>query len=1024
MGRLLSGGGLSRLLSGLIEAAWLGMLVATALYFNPYSRTSYEPDKAAIGRALLLLMAVAWAALRASGAQAQPQAQAQPRPQGQARAGGAAVFGASVFIAWTASVLLSTATSIAPDLSWAGSYARGQGAWLEIGYVGLFAALALRLRSSAQWRRLRLTIAACSVPVCLLALAQWFGIPIPLGNEPLEVNATFGNPNFLAAFLLLPLFVTADFLVEAVAGVGAARPRRVALPSVVVGLQVSALLCARGSAALVGLLCGVALLTAGAVALRRKKAPETLSIAGRWRRRPSMIAAVAAVAVIAWLAAGASRTADDSQVVQLASMFNPERDTNRVRLLIWGAVPQAMSSSNGAPEESRDPKQRWLLGSGPGTTWLALEHSYPAGLAHVESWQSIPDRAHNRVLEILLTRGLLGVACYLLTAAALLCAGLRAAGLLDEPGSTRRFAAMLLTGAALGATAGFAVSGNWPLAAVGLIPGMVVGAVSYLLLRLESSAGKQAHARGRQQCLALLLTAAVTAHLVETQFGIAVTASEAYFWLIAGALVALRYGGWTGLATPDESAGGMTSDGAPIVTSAGAGVAIDGLLVGSMLLTLAFGLMTRGTTAPVTGALVILATWLAGGALSMLGRPTTASRRDHATRFVAASGAIAISYVAFHNLQAATAEALRQRGDTFAAASTIATFFDGYQAWMLAAVVAIAVLLVLSQHGGDEPIADRRSVPRTVLAVALILGLGFALPRAPHVARVRADILAAQAEAARRARRFSSATQLYQEALALRPDEIVYRTGLAATQTDWAAETSRAPRDKRFRRAAQQLRRALQGEQASATEHVNLARLYTLWGETEVDPVARSSRLGRADRHYRDALEVRPQSARYYAEWGRLSVLQGRLDAARWRFGRSLALDPTQGQTYLWVRPLLGADLLDAPNAVAELGPDVGTISPAQIHAALVEHFIEAEQFEAAIESAFRLAAAIPDQPLGYWTIAGLYSRTGRHAEGLPHARRAHQLAQGYQRRQIARLIDNLEATTRDLETALERPDS
>ena len=497
-----------------------------------------------------------------------------------------------------------------------------------------------------------------------------------------------------------------------------------------------------------------------------------------------------------------------------------------------------------------------------------------------------------------------------------------------------------------------------------------------------------------------MLTAAIVAHLVETQFGIAVTASETTFWLVAGALVALRYGGWS-----PEPAGRKSS----------AGGAIDGLLVGTMLMTLVFGLMTPGATAPVAGALIMLAAWVGGGALSMLGRPAPASLRRHGARFIAASGAVAASYVAFHKLQAATVNTLRVRGDDFAAASAIATFFDGYQAWMLATAVAIGALLAASRHAGDNPNGDNPkighpSVARTTLAVALVLGLGFALPRAPHVTAVRADILAAQAEATRRAGRFAGAARLYQEALSVRPGEIVYRAGLAATQTDWAGQTTGASRDSRFRRAAQQLRRALRSEQASATEHANLARLYMYWGESGADPAARASRLARADRHYHDALAVRPQSARYYAEWARLSVLQGRLDAARWRFGRSLALDPTQGQTYLWVRPLLGADLLEAPDALAELGADVGAITPAQIHAALVEHFIEAELFEAAIESAFRLAAAMPDQPLGHWTLAGLYSRTGRPAEGLRHARRAHELAKGRERRQIARLVGNLEA--------------
>ena len=703
------------------------------------------------------------------------------------------------------------------------------------------------------------------------------------------------------------------------------------------------------------------------------------------------------VAAIVWLGATADRTANGNQVVELATMFNPERDANRVRLLIWDAVSQAMVTSAGNDQEVRNAAWRWLVGFGPETTWLALEHSYPAELAVVESWQSLPDRAHNQVLEILLTRGLLGVGCYLLTAAALLAIGLRAAGLLIEPGSTRRFATALMAGSTLGGVAALAASGRWSLAAVGLTPGMVVGALGYLLGRVEGTGESPPRPR-RQRWLALLLTAAVVAHLVETQFGIAVTASETYFWLLAGALVALRYRGWSPGDAADAAAPGGT---------------VDGLVIGTILLTLVFGLMTPGTTVPLVVALVLLGAWLGGWVLSSLGMATPALFGRRGKRVALVSAVVVAAFIGFHKLQTATATALQTRGDDLAAASTFATFFDGYQAWMLAATLATGVLLAASKHDDDQSVGDR-SPARTVLTVTLILALGIALPRAPHVAAARADILAAQAERARLAGRFASAGRLYQEALSLRADEIVYRIGLAKAQTDWAGETSGDVRDSRFRRAAHQLRLALQSEQAGATEHANMARLYTLWGETEVDAEAQSSRLARADRHYRGALAIRPQSARYYAEWGRLSVLQGWLEPARWRFGRSLALDPTQGQTYLWVRPLLSSDLLEASDALAELGPDVGAISPAQVHGALVEHFIEAGQFEAAIEAALRRAQAVPEHPVGHWTLAGLYSRTGRPAEGLPHARRALQRAQGRPRRQIARLIDNLE-------TAIER---
>ncbi len=980
-------------------------MVATALFLNPYSRTSFEPDKAAMARTYVLLMLGCWAALRVYTRRASVGV---PR---------AAAIGVSIFLAWTASVALSTASSIAPDLSWSGSYARGQGALLDIAYLALFATLAARLRHVAQWRRLRLALATCSVPICVLALAQRAGVVIPTGNEPLQVNATFGNPTFLAAFLLLPLFVTADFIVEAshadrsegragVAGlIRSPRLQRAAVPAAVIVLQLAALLTSQGSAALIGLLFGVTVLVAGALAMRRADPASARPAIGRWRRRRSVLAVVVVVAGFAWLSVTVDRATGDDSVIDVATVLNPERDANRVRLLIWNTVPRAMTDPSVA--DVRRTAWRWLVGFGPETTWLALEHSYPAGLERVESWESLPDRAHNQVLEILLTRGLLGVGCYLLTVAALLSIGLRAAGLLIEPGSTRRFIGALVTGATLGAIAALAASSSWAVGAVGVVPGMIIGAVAYLLLRSEGNTDTLPHQPVRSRRLALLLTAAVVAHLVETQFGIAVTATQTCFWVLAGALVAVRYGTWVGDSTARDSGSSE----------------VDGLLTGAMLATLAYGLWAPGPGPWMTVAVVLQATWLCGAALSSVGRTSTVHRGGHWVRFLVASALAATPAIVFHRLQLATAAALRGRGADVAASSTIGGLFDGYQAWMLATAVGMGVMLSRSRarasvgattdlKHGTWPRHVGRSRARTAAAVALIAALGILLPRTPHIIAVRADILAAQADSTRRAERFATSAQLYQEALASRPDEIAYRVGLATVQSDWAALAPEATRDKRFGRAAAQLRQALRSEQAGGTEHANLARLYIQWGEAEADPVRRAMRLERADRHYRNALGRRPQSARYFAEWGRLSVLQGRLDPARWRFGRSLTLDPTQGQTYLWVRPLLGTDLMDDPAALAELGADAGTIAPEQVHAALVEHFIEAGLFELALEAAFRLTATIPAQPLGHWTVAGLYSRLGEPEPALPYARRALTLAHGRERRQVARLIRNLEAAS------------
>ena len=51
---------LSRLCDGLMEAAWLAVVIVTPLFFNVNSSRIFEPDKITLLRSLALLMLVAW----------------------------------------------------------------------------------------------------------------------------------------------------------------------------------------------------------------------------------------------------------------------------------------------------------------------------------------------------------------------------------------------------------------------------------------------------------------------------------------------------------------------------------------------------------------------------------------------------------------------------------------------------------------------------------------------------------------------------------------------------------------------------------------------------------------------------------------------------------------------------------------------------------------------------------------------------------------------------------------------------
>jgi hypothetical protein len=172
---------------------------------NPYSRQAFEPDKTAAFAVLASAMGLAWLAGLLAGREGSGAAPARER-----RWRGALCWAGLVGV----SIVVSSALSIDPWSSWAGSYVRRQGAATEILLLAFFALVALRLTERRQWLRLAAVVVLTSVPICVYTLFQRFGSdPMPWAYA-LRVGATAGNPVFLAAYLALLAPLTLVLVVE------------------------------------------------------------------------------------------------------------------------------------------------------------------------------------------------------------------------------------------------------------------------------------------------------------------------------------------------------------------------------------------------------------------------------------------------------------------------------------------------------------------------------------------------------------------------------------------------------------------------------------------------------------------------------------------------------------------------------------------------------------------------------------------------------------------------------------------
>lgn len=470
---------LGRFAEGFIEAGWLAAAILVPLFFNVYSARIFEPDKLTVLRTVVLLTLLALVVrLAESGFPPivnikKAMASLRARPLLPA----AGLFGLVY--------LLGTLTSLNPEVSFWGSYQRLQGTFVNLCYLALFFLTATFLRRPEQVDRLVTVMLLTSLPIGLYGLVQYIGglpgspirDPLPWGSDVTQrVTSTMGNPIFLGAWLIMVVPLTLARLIPALAEflrqANAPGPfpwrswGRVAGYSLLLTVQLLAILFTQSRGPWLGLLAGLfifGILTP--LCLGRRRLALGVAVLG-----------LGAGTFIALLNVPGSPLeplkAANRYLERLGSITGAESGTVRVRLLIW----LGDGVGRGAVGLITENPWRLLVGHGPETMYFAYGPYYPPDLAHYEARNASPDRAHNDLLDYLVTLGVLGLGSYLLVVTAF----------------------------------------YWQASLV-------------LFKAKELSA----------QLLVIGLVAGVTAHLVETLTGIAIAATRTYFWLFLGIVAAL-----------------------------------------------------------------------------------------------------------------------------------------------------------------------------------------------------------------------------------------------------------------------------------------------------------------------------------------------------------------------------------------------------------------------------------------------------------------------------------------------------
>ncbi len=200
----------------IIEAGWLAAVIVVPLFFNIYSQRVFEPDKLTLLRSIAVIMSVAWVIRgvedwRATQGEGDSDG---PRVPFWQRVRETPLVLPTLFLILV--YLVSTATSVVPQVSFWGSYQRLQGTYTTLSYIVIFFLALQGLRTKRQLNRLITVMVLVSFPIALYALIQHFGLdPLPWGgNVTTRAAANMGNAIFVAAFLIMLVPLTLSRLLQ------------------------------------------------------------------------------------------------------------------------------------------------------------------------------------------------------------------------------------------------------------------------------------------------------------------------------------------------------------------------------------------------------------------------------------------------------------------------------------------------------------------------------------------------------------------------------------------------------------------------------------------------------------------------------------------------------------------------------------------------------------------------------------------------------------------------------------------
>ncbi len=543
-----------------IEAGWLAALIVAPMFFNVFSSRVFEPDKISLLRSIALIMLLAWLVKLVNGGYAWMPAYDAGSTPGSPSTTPAPTqsYWRNPFVIPVILLILayfiSTMFSVARYVSWFGSYQRLQGTYSFLSYVIIAVLTAAHLRRPEQLRRLQHLVIVTSFPIAFYGWLQHIRRdPLPWGGDvTLRIAGNAGNAIFLAAYLIMAFFLTAERAYSSLAYLSTDSEQPEAnhqeLPTAVagviylfiMGVQLVAIFWTQSRGPWLGLFLGIYLFVLLVLSSLRPRHYRSL-MAG-W-------VGLGLVGILVLVLMSTTSLFDVLRPIpyvgRLTQLLNEQSTTAQVRILIWTGASQMVKPHPPLdyPDGSVDSINfiRPLVGYGPEAMWVAYNPFYPPDLAHVESRNASPDRSHNETWDSLVITGFLGFVAYISLFITIFYWSLRWLGLLINRRDHWLFAGLLSLGVIVGMLVLFSTD-NWRWRYFGLaVPaGLLAGLILYVMIAafLHPTYKPERGDIPRLLLIIAILTT-IVAHFTEIHFGIAIAATRTYFWVLTAVLLAV-----------------------------------------------------------------------------------------------------------------------------------------------------------------------------------------------------------------------------------------------------------------------------------------------------------------------------------------------------------------------------------------------------------------------------------------------------------------------------------------------------